>query len=65
MAYYALVKNGAVENVIVADDAFIQAHGARLAEGGQWVKLDSVKGQRPGPGWLYASGKFARPAGGV
>lgn len=67
---FALVRNGTIENVIVADDAFIAAHGAELAgEGGSWVLLDDsthVNGQRPGPGWKMATDKagarqFARP----
>lgn len=66
MDTYALIKNGRVENVIVADAAFIEEAGARIGEGGAWVLLDEaqrVNGQRPGPGWLYNSGtrRFARP----
>lgn len=64
---YALVRNGLVENVIIADAAFIAEHGASLAgAGGEWVALDDAKkvnGQRPSPGWSYSSStkKFSRP----
>lgn len=67
---YALIRNGTVENVIVADEQFIAEHGAEIAgEGGEWVKLDEathVDGQRPSTGWKMSSKgarKFARPAG--
>lgn len=70
---YALIQNGKVKNVIVADAEFVRTHGERVAGvmgGGSWVELTrahEVKGQRPGPGWLYnaATNKFSRPAGGA
>lgn len=71
MKRFALVRGGGIVNVIVADDAFIAAHGAEQAEaqgGGEWVELTearNVKGQRPGPGWLYSGGKFSPPRGGA
>lgn len=53
---YALIKNGVIDNVILADDTFIEAHGDMLAEGGEWVALiegETFEGQRPGPGWAW------------
>lgn len=61
---YALVKGGVVLNVIVADVAFIEQHGAAVADGGEWVNVsdDALNGaQRPGPGWTYNKGAFAPP----
>ncbi len=62
---YALIKGGVVVNVIIADQAFIDASRASL-DAEQIVALDEttyVDGQRASPGWTYKGGKFSRPAG--
>lgn len=71
MGTWALIRKGGIENTIIADAAFIEAHGAALTgDGGEWVELTEgahVNGQRPGPGWRVSTVKgarrFARPAG--
>lgn len=57
---WALIKAGIVDNVIVADAAFIEAHGEALADGGQWIDVTAAD-PRPGPGWVYDKGAFAPP----
>ncbi len=57
---YALVRAGRVENVIVADDAFVASIAA------DWDAIIRVDGRldRPGPGWTYdpAGDRFIPPA---
>jgi hypothetical protein len=56
--FYACVKNGVVENVIVADSKFAEFIRA------QWdavVLVDKLE-PRPGVGWTYDGSSFAEPA---
>lgn len=53
MKTYAQVKDGIVQNIIVAADDFIAQQGAVIAPGCEWfdVSDDALAGaQRPGPG---------------
>lgn len=71
MKTYALVRAGQVENVILAEQSFIELRGDQITAGGECIELDEAKhvdGQRPGPGWTMTTTKagarkFARPAG--
>lgn len=57
---YALIKNGVVENIIVADEQFI----ATLTDYDHIEALDAPEEQRvAGPGWLYdaETGLFSEP----
>ena len=45
---YAIIKNGVVDNVVLADAEFANAEG--------WVECPEA-----GPGWTYANGVFTRP----
>jgi hypothetical protein len=45
---YAIIENGVVANVVLADAAFASAQG--------WVECPDA-----GPGWSYASGVFTAP----
>lgn len=49
---YAIINNGKVENIVIADEAF----------GGNWVNIDALNPQ-PGMGWDYAGNSvFVEPA---
>lgn len=45
---YAIVENGVVTNVVVADAKMAASHG--------WIECP-----QGGPGWLYANGVFTEP----
>lgn len=57
--YWALVKNGVVDNVIVSDDDYAQTYINRDAYDAV-VKVTDLE-PRPGPGWLYDGSTFADP----
>ena len=46
---YAIIQNGVVANVVVADAEFASQNG--------WIECPTA-----GPGWTYADGVFAEPA---
>lgn len=48
MSRYAIIENGVVTNVVVAD--------ADIAAENGWVQCD-----HGGPGWTYANGVFTEP----
>lgn len=52
MSLYAIIKDGIVDNVAIAD--------APLELGGEWICIDDVV-PRPGVYWLYKDGKFSSP----
>lgn len=57
---YALIKNGVVENIIVADEAFVST----LSGYDHIEALDTPEEQKvAGPGWLYdaGTGVFSEP----
>ena len=57
---YALIKNGVVENIIVADEAFVST----LTGYDHIEALDTPEEQKvAGPGWLYdaVTGEFSEP----
>lgn len=54
---YALVKNGLVENVIVAKPEFAKG----LEKNFDHVLDVSEEPNRPGPGWTYDGEKFSAP----
>lgn len=58
MANYAIIQNGKVSNVLLADDAFIAANYPGSP------RIDTLN-PVPGIGWLYASGTFTAPASSV
>lgn len=64
MSEWAVIKEGRIDNVILAEPDIIEAHGAALADGGELVELIegvTYTGQRPGPGWTRTrSGDFER-----
>lgn len=45
---YAIVENGVVTNVVVADAEIAASHG--------WIECE-----QGGPGWTYANGVFTEP----
>ena len=49
MDRYAIIKNGVVDNVVVADAKFAAQQG--------WVACPEA-----GPGWTYSNGVFTEPA---
>lgn len=56
---YALIKNSIVENVIVADQAFIDS----IASEWDYIEpLDAFYEQGVGIGWSYINGEFFPPA---
>ena len=54
---FALIKDGMVTNVIVADQKFIDAHLATL----NCDQALDVTGEYVGPGFSYADGLFTPP----
>ena len=46
---YAIIKNGVVDNVVLAD--------AQIASDNGWIECPAA-----GPGWTYANGVFTAPA---
>jgi len=52
---YAIIENGLVVNVIVADAGFIAAHVAAPKTA---VAVDGIQ---CGPGWTYSNGTFTPP----
>jgi hypothetical protein len=46
---YAIIENGVVTNVVVAEAEYAQSQG--------WVECPTA-----GPGWTYADGVFTEPA---
>lgn len=52
---YAIISNGIVVNVIVADEDFIANH---LLDGQIGVNVDEI---HCGPGWTYDGETFAEP----
>jgi hypothetical protein len=57
MANYALVKNGIVENVISAEQEFINQIQSQWDECIDVTSLET----KPGIGWLYADSEFENP----
>lgn len=58
---YALIKNNTVENIIVADEAFVSSLSGQYDH---IEALDTPEEQKvAGPGWLYdpETGKFSEP----
>lgn len=53
--YYALIKNSKVENVIVADDSFIELIKADWDE---IIKVENYETSGVGPGTAYIDSKF-------
>ncbi len=51
---YALIENGTVVNVIVADDEFVSTHHPSA------IRVDALI-PTPGIGWTYADGGFQAP----
>ena len=57
MANFAVIKNGLVDNVIVADNKEI----AETVSESICVEIEWVPGA-PGIGWSYANGTFTAPS---
>jgi hypothetical protein len=56
MANYAVIKNGIVDNVIIADTKEI----AEMVTGLTCVEYENIPGA-PGIGWSYDGAEFAAP----
>jgi hypothetical protein len=54
---FALIKNGVVENTIVADEVFAAAIAAQYDF---VIRVDELD-PRPGIGWLYDGENFSQP----
>ena len=61
MGYFALIKDGVVRSVIVADQAFVDATGS-VALGCDSV-IEVAEESRPGPGYTYDGQTFSPPQG--
>jgi len=53
MSRYAIVKNGLVDNIVIANQPVPKIQGL-------WVCIDSLENP-PGPGWIYEDGVFSLP----
>jgi hypothetical protein len=53
---YALIKSGLVENVIIADAAFIEVIRS------EWDHIVDITDTEYGNGWLYDGEEFTLPA---
>lgn len=56
---YAMIKDGVVENTIVADSEFVATQEENYDA---CVRIDEME-TVPGVGWLYNEGEFTNPDG--
>lgn len=54
---WVLVKNGIVENIIIADEAFINTISAQYEHTETFID----ESQEPKIGWTYSGGVYAEP----
>lgn len=60
MAYYAQIKNGIVENVIVLNDSNLESTFSAGFD--HFINLGDTRDvDQPGPGWTYDGDNFSPP----
>lgn len=55
---WVLVKNGVVENIVIADDDFANGY---LSQNYDRVETFADESQEPRIGWLYVDGEYHEP----